>query len=238
MKPDQTHLDQERLDQMNREKWNAVDRFFAEKLLPEDPALTRALEESDAAGLPKISVAANQGKMLQLIALIRGARRILEIGTLGGYSTIWLARALPADGRLVTLEANPDHAEVARANIARAGLASLVEVRVGDAAQTLPQLEQEGAGPFDLIFIDADKASYPLYLEGALKLSAPGTVIVGDNVVRSGGVADPNSGDPSVAGVQRFLEALGSHPGLEATAVQTVGSKGHDGFALAVVRSL
>ncbi|HEY8026448.1 MAG TPA: O-methyltransferase, partial [Burkholderiaceae bacterium] len=184
---------------------------------------------------PPHNVAPNQGKLLQLFAQMQNARKILEIGTLGGYSTIWLARALPEGGRLVTLEANPEHAAVARANIARAGLARIVQVRVGKAIETLPLLMEEGAGPFDLIFIDADKPSNPAYLEWSIKLSRPGTVIIGDNVVRNGAVADPASTDANVLGVRCFFDLMAENPRLSATAIQTVGSKGYDGFSLAIV---
>jgi predicted O-methyltransferase YrrM len=223
-----------------QELWNAVDRYICEHLLGEDPVLDAALAASDAAGLPSIAVTPNQGKLLELIARIHGARSILELGTLGAYSTIWLARALPAGGRLVTLEANPHYADVARANIAAAGLEEIVQLRVGPALQTLPELHAEGAGPFDLIFIDADKQNYPGYLEWSLKLSRPGTLIVGDNVVRAGAILDPAADDPDFAagvprGVRRFYELLAAEPRVRATAIQTVGAKGHDGFALALV---
>src|SRR5690242_17791400 len=220
-----------------QETWNAVDQYIVDRLVPPDPALDAALAASDAVGLPAISVAPNQGKMLMMQAQMRGARRILEIGTLGGYSTIWLARGLPADGsgRLVTLEANPKHAEVARANIARAGLADVVELRVGRALDTLPQIEAEGHGPFDLIFIDADKPGNPDYLAWALRLSRRGSLIVADNVVRNGAVIDADSADPGVQGTRRLMELLAAEPRVTATAVQTVGSKGYDGFAMALV---
>jgi len=221
---------------MKQETWSNVDKYFTDLLVPSDPALNAALADTDAAGLPQHNVAPNQGKLLQLLAKICGARTILEIGTLGGYSTIWLARALPAGGRLVTLEANPKHAEVAFANIVRAGLASVVDLRVGKAVDILPRLAAEGIAPFDLIFIDADKPSNPEYLGWSLKLSRPGTVIIGDNVVRNGAVTDSWSTDPNVQGVQRFLELISSEPRLSATALQTVGSKGYDGFAIAIVQ--
>ncbi|MBS7541723.1 O-methyltransferase [Ancylobacter oerskovii] len=220
---------------MTHEVWSQVDTWIEDTLLPPDPALAAALEASDAAGLRAINVAPNQGKLLMLLALMRGARRILEIGTLGGYSTIWLARALPADGRLVTLEFDPHHAEVAQANIARAGLADRVEVRVGPARATLAAMIAAGEASFDLVFIDADKPNNPHYLEAALALSHPGTVIVADNVVRDGRAADPASTDESVLGIRRFMERVAAEPRLVATAVQTVGSKGYDGFALALV---
>jgi|SRR5579859_6630405 len=217
------------------DQWTAVDRYITDLLVPPDPALDAALQASAAAGLPAINVAPNQGKFLMLLAQIQGARSILEIGTLGAYSTIWLARALPADGRLITLEADPKHAEVARANIARAGLANRVEVRLGPALETLPRLAAEGSGPFDLIFIDADKPGYPDYFRWALKLSRRGSVIVADNVVRDGEVIDPASADPRVQAMRRFNEVLAAEPRVSATEIQTVGSKGYDGFALALV---
>lgn len=220
---------------MNQEQWTAVDRYLTDKLLSPDPSLEAALRASADAGLPSINVTPNQGKLLQLLAWAQGARNILEIGTLGGYSTIWLARALPAGGRLITLEFDPKHAEVARANITHAGLAEAVELRVGRALETLPQLATERCGPFDFIFIDADKENYPGYFTWALKLSRRGTLIVADNVVRKGAVIDPASGDPLVQGVRRFYELLAAERRVNATAIQTVGSKGYDGFALAVV---
>ncbi|MGH8930152.1 MAG: O-methyltransferase [Egibacteraceae bacterium] len=219
----------------DRPDWNAVDRYLTDLLVPSDPALEEALSASAAAGLPRIEVSPTQGKFLMLLARIRGAAAILEIGTLGGYSTIWLARALPPGGRLVTLERDPHHASVARANIARAGLGGLVDVRVGPALDTLARLAEEGVGPFDMTFVDADKEHNPEYLEWAVLLSRPGSVIVCDNVVRSGSVLDAQTTDPHVAGVQRGNELLARHRRLSATAVQTVGSKGWDGFALAVV---
>jgi predicted O-methyltransferase YrrM len=221
---------------MNPKQWDQVDEYLDELLIGDDPALQGALEASAAAGLPEIQVAPNQGKLLMLLAQSRGARNILEIGTLGGYSTIWLARALEADGRLITLEAVPTHARVARANIERAGFGpDRVEVRLGRALETLPQLLAEGAGPFDFIFLDADKPSYPEYFQWCLKLSAPGTLIVADNVVRHGGIVDVSSRDPHVQGMRRFLELMAREPRVSATAIQTVGSKGYDGFALARV---
>jgi predicted O-methyltransferase YrrM len=220
---------------MTQEIWNAVESYLNENLAPADIALQATLKNNIAAGLPTIDVAAHEGKLLYLLARMRSARRILEIGTLGGYSTIWLARALPDDGTLVTLELDPKHAEVATANIAGAGLASKVEVRLGPALDSLSKLHQERAKPFDFIFIDADKSGYPAYLDWSLRLSRPGTVIVADNIVREGKVADPKSNDPSVRGVRRFLEQMAANPNLEATAIQTVGTKGYDGFALAVV---
>ncbi|WP_329339727.1 O-methyltransferase [Streptomyces sp. NBC_00663] len=219
------------------QRWEAVDAYFATHLAPDDEALTATLRDSDAARLPPIAVSAPQGKLLQLLARIQGARRILEIGTLAGYSTIWLARALPADGRLVSLEYSPRHAEVAAGNIARAGLDKLVEIRVGAALDTLPLLADEHPPPFDLVFIDADKANNPHYVEWALKLTRAGSLIIVDNVVRGGRVADPDDTTPDVTGTRAALELLGSHPRVTATAIQTVGAKGYDGFALARVES-
>jgi predicted O-methyltransferase YrrM len=220
---------------MSQEQWSAVDRFIAEMIVPADPALDAALADSAAAGLPSISVSPNQGKLLHLLARVQGARHILEIGTLGGYSTIWLARALPEGGRLVTLEADPKHAEVARANIARAGLANRVDLRLGLALETLPQLASEGLGPFDLVFIDADKVNTADYFAWALKLTRQGSLIIVDNVVRKGAVVESGSDDPSVQGVRRFYEMLAAEPRVSATAIQTVGSKGYDGFAMVLV---
>jgi len=220
---------------MTQEHWTAVDRYVTDLLAPPDPALTAALAASAAAGLPPIQVSPSQGKLLQLLARLQGARSILEIGTLGGYSTIWLARALPADGRLVTLEVDPKHAAVARANFARAGVDRMVELRLGRAIDTLPQLAAEGAGPFDLIFLDADKAGYPDYLPWALRLARRGSVIIADNVVRAGAVADAGHPDPTVQGVRRFNAMLAAETRVSATVIQTVGSKGHDGFAFALV---
>ena len=210
---------------MTQDAWTAVDDYISETLLAADPALEATLTRSNARGLPAINVAPNQGKLLMLLAQIQGARRILEIGTLGGYSTIWLARALPADGELVTLEYEPKHAEVARSNIAAAGLACRVEIKVGAALETLPTLQ----GPFDVVFIDADKAGYPAYFEWALRLSRPGSVIVADNVVRAGRVLDPQ-GEPNAEGVRRMNALIAAEPRVSATAVQTVGVKGWDGF--------
>ncbi|MGW5775345.1 O-methyltransferase [Streptomyces sp. NPDC003863] len=220
---------------MTNPQWTAVDHYFTETIAPADEALTAALADSTAAGLPEIAVAPNQGKLLHLLASIQGARNVLEIGTLGGYSTIWLARALPADGRLITLEYSPAHADVARANIARAGLDKIVEVRTGAALDTLPQLETEGAGPFDLVFIDADKVNNARYVAWALKLSRPGTVIVVDNVVREGRVATPHPDDPAITGNREMFDLIAAEPRLDATALQTVGTKGYDGLLLARV---
>ena len=222
---------------MTQEKWTAVDRYFTDMLVPPDPLLDDVLQASKAAGLPPHNVSPNQGELLMLLALIHKARTILEIGTLGGYSTIWLARPLPTNGRLITLESNPKHAEVAHQNITHAGLSDVVEIRVGQALDTLPQLAAEGYDPFDLIFIDADKPSNPDYLAWALKLSCRGSLIIADNVVRDGAVIEANSSDPKVQGVRRFSKMLGSEPRVDATAIQTVGSKGYDGFAIALVRS-
>jgi predicted O-methyltransferase YrrM len=223
---------------MSKELWTAVDSYFKDTLLGPDPILDAALQANAAGGLPEIDVSPSQGKFLQVIAQVQGARRILEIGTLGGFSTICLARALPPDGRLITLEVEPKHAAVALSNIARAGFASIVELRLGPALGSLAQLHAEHAEPFDLIFIDADKPSYADYLHAALKLSRPGTLILADNVVRDGIVADPDTTDPSAIGARRFLEALAAEPRLSVAAMQTVGSKGYDGFALARVLSL
>ncbi len=220
---------------MTQEQWTAVDRYLTDLLVPPDPVLDAALQTSAAAGLPPFNVSPTQGKLLLLLAQIHGARTILEIGTLGGYSTIWLARALPADGRLITLESDPKHAEVARANIARADLSDIVELRLGRALDTLPQLAAQCSDPFDLIFIDADKPSNPDYFAWALKLSRRGSLIVADNVVRNGAVLDCASDDPSVQGIRRFNELLAAEPRVSATALQTVGSKGYDGFAIALV---
>jgi predicted O-methyltransferase YrrM len=220
---------------VNQEQWTAVDRYTTEMLVPPDAALDAAVEASNAAGLPQIAVAPNQGKLLHLLARAHGARRILEIGTLGGYSTIWLARALPPGGRLITLEIDEKHAEVARANIARAGLASVFDIRLDPALETLPRLGVERAGLFDMTFIDADKPNIPAYFEWALKLSAPGALIVVDNVIRDGAVIDEASTDASVKGVRRLNELLRAEPRVSATTIQTVGSRGYDGFTLAVV---
>jgi predicted O-methyltransferase YrrM len=220
---------------MNQERWTAVDGYITEKLASGDAALKATLAANAAAGLPTIDVSPNQGKLLHVFARMIGARRILEIGTLGGYSTIWMARALPDGGRLVTLELDAKHAAVARANLEGAGLAEKAEVRVGPALDSLAQLKAEGADAFDLIFIDADKQSIPAYLEWAMKLARVGSVIVTDNVVRDGAVIDEASEDPAVQGVRRMFDMLAAERRLTATAIQTVGSKGYDGFAIAVV---
>ena len=219
----------------DKAKFAAVDQYICEHLLPPDPVLEAALQSSHAAGLPPISVAPNQGKFLSLLARSCRAKRILEIGTLGGYSTIWLARALPLDGRLITLELDPKHAAVARENLDRAGFKETVEVRVGPALQSLEVLVASKAEPFDLIFIDADKSNIPAYVEWSLKLARVGSLIIADNVVRNGGIVDADSTDPSVRGVRVMYDLLAAHTRLDATAVQTVGSKGHDGFAMAIV---
>lgn len=213
------------------EKWSAVDRYFADLLAPLDRQLEAALAANAAAGLPSHDVSPMQGKMLALFVTMAKASRVLEIGTLGGYSTIWMARALPKDGRLVSIEANERHAKLARINIDRAGLSDRVDLRVGAALDVLPSL----AGPFDLIFIDADKPNNPNYLQWALRLAKPGTIIIGDNVVRGGAVADAASADANVRGVREFLHMIAEEPRLSATAIQTVGEKGWDGFAMAIV---
>ncbi len=220
---------------MTDDLWTAVDSSFEDLLIPPDTALDQALRASADAGLPSIQVAPNQGRLLQILARAIGARRILEIGTLGAYSTIWLGRALPAGGRLITLEAEPKHAEVARRNIENAGLSGVVEVRIGRALETLPELRRENAGPFDLTFIDADKPSTPDYFTWAVDLSRPGSVIIVDNVVRHGEVIDASSQDPNVQGMRRFNDVLRAEKRVSATVIQTVGVKGHDGFALALV---
>ena len=215
--------------------WTRVDDFITERLVHPDPSLGAALDASDAGGLPSINVSPPQGKLLMLLAQLAGAKRILEIGTLGGYSTIWLARALPDDGRLVTLEAIPKHAEVARANLARAGVADKVEVVVGPALESLARLEADRRGPFDLFFLDADKENNAAYFAKAIGLSRKGSLIIVDNVVRDGRILDPKDDDPRVAGTRRFYEAVAAEKRVEATAIQTVGGKGYDGFAIARV---
>jgi predicted O-methyltransferase YrrM len=220
---------------MTEALWTAVDEYITHMLVPPDPVLDAALEASDAAGLPAIQVTPNQGKLLHLLARLQGARRILEIGTLGGYSTIWLARALPEDGRLITIEADPRHADIARKNISRAGLDAMVDLRVGRAMETLPQIAAEDGSAFDLIFIDADKQSIPDYFVFARALSRRGSLIIVDNVVRDGRVIDAASDDPDIQGIRRFNQLLAAEPGVCATAIQTVGAKGHDGFAIVLV---
>jgi predicted O-methyltransferase YrrM len=219
----------------DEERWDAVDAYITKELVRPEAVLDEALKSSVAAGLPEIAVSAAQGKFLHLIAKAMGARRILEIGTLGGYSTIWLGRALPEEGRLISLEFEPKHAEVARANIKRAGLDRKVEVRVGAAIDSLAVLVQEKAQPFDLIFIDADKEGYPSYLGPSLKLSRPGTLLIADNVIRKGAVIDPKSSDERVQGVRKYNAMVAADSRLSATAIQTVGSKGYDGFTMAIV---
>lgn len=219
-----------------QEQWSAVERYFTNLIVPTDSALDGALQRSREAGLPEIHVAPNEGKLLHLLARTCNARNILEVGTLGGYSTIWLARALPADGKLITLEYSEKHAAIARANIDRAGLAERVEIMVGDARQSMRKLIADLRGPFDFIFIDADKSAAAEYFDWAVRLARPGSVIVVDNVVRTGEVIDPKSTDASVQGIRRFNEALARDPRVSATAIQTVGSKGYDGFVLAVVK--
>ncbi|WP_181798240.1 O-methyltransferase [Streptomyces sp. WELS2] len=216
--------------------WVDVDDYFTSHLSPDDEALRAALRDSETAGLPPIAVTAAQGKLLHLLALTQGARHVLEIGTLGGYSTIWLGRALPEDGRLITLEYNAKHADVAVRNISRAGLERIVEVRVGPALETLPKLADENPAPFDLVFIDADKANNRHYVEWALKLTRAGSLIILDNVVRQGRIADARSTEPDVVGTRAALELIATHPRLSGTAIQTVGLKGYDGFALARVQ--
>ena len=223
---------------MDETRWQEVDRYIDELVLGEDPVLNETLRASEAAGLPAISVSPAHGRFLTLLARATGARRILELGTLGGYSTICLARALPPDGRLVTLEADPAHARVALRNLAHAGVSERVELLLGPALETLPRLTQEKAMPFDLIFIDADKENYSAYFKWALRLARPGTVIVADNVVRKGEVIDGQSEDSRVQGARRFNEVVSATPGISATIIQTVGSKGYDGFLLALVGGL
>lgn len=218
-----------------QKKWTEVDDYIASLLIPPDAALDGALKASDEAGLPSINVSANQGKLLMLFARMLNARNILEIGTLGGYSTIWMARGMAEGGRLITLEYEAKHAEVAMANLGRAGLSDRVEIRVGRAGDTLPKLVEEGRGPFDLVFIDADKQGYTEYLEWSMKLSRRGTVIVADNVVRNGAITDLDSSDEMVQGIRRFNRALAAEKRVSATEIQTVGSKGYDGLAIATV---
>jgi predicted O-methyltransferase YrrM len=220
---------------MSQDLWTSIDAYLNAALLPADPALDAVLEASTAAGLPSIQVARNQGKLLHLLARIHGASRILEIGTLGGFSTIWLARALPEAGRLVTLELDPKHAQVARENFRRAALDHLITLHEGPALDSLTRLNNAGEAPFDFVFIDADKANIPAYFDHALALTRPGAVIVVDNIVRRGAVTDENSSDPSVQGVRQLLARLANEPRVSATALQTVGDKGHDGFVLAQV---
>jgi predicted O-methyltransferase YrrM len=218
-----------------QETWAAVDRYFGDLLAPEDKELSAILEANREAGLPSIDVPTLLGKFLDLLIRISGAQRVLEIGTLGGYSTIWMARAMPASGRVVTLEIDPRHAKIARANLKAAGVLDRVDVRVGAANDLLRDLHANGAAPFDFIFIDADKKSMPEYLDWSLKLSRPGAIIVADNVVRDGKVIDADSADPDIQGVRRMTEMMAAEPRLRATAIQTVGARGYDGVAMAVV---
>jgi len=220
---------------MAQDQWTAVDSYIEKLFIAPDFALEAALDSSKAAGLPTINVSPAQGKLLHLLARMQGAHKILELGTLGGYSTIWLARALPPDGRLISLEIDPKRAEIARANIARAELASVVEIRVGRATDSMQRLLAESSGPFDLIFIDADKPGYAEYLQWALKLSRAGTLILADNVIRKGAVADPTSADENVQGIRKFNEALAAEKRVTTSVIQTVGSKGYDGLALILV---
>jgi predicted O-methyltransferase YrrM len=222
---------------MSEATWDEVDGFISGTLLQDDPALTATLAASAKAGLPNIQVSVPQGELLHLLAKSHRARRVLEIGTLGGYSSICIARALPADGQLITLEASAHHAEVARANIDAAGLSQVVDVRVGKALDTLPKLAEEVTEPFDLFFIDADKANNPHYFSWALRLSRPGSVIIVDNVVRDGGVLDAASQDPDIIGTRELFSVAAAEPSVQATAIQTVGSKGYDGFLFALVES-
>jgi predicted O-methyltransferase YrrM len=219
----------------DEKQWRAVDDYFVRTIIGADRPLEAALAANAAAGLPQIDVSPPHGKLLHLLARIAGARKALEIGALGGYSSIWIARALPPEGRLVTLEADERHARVARQNIAQAGLSEKVEIRVGPALDNLPKIEAEGIGPFDFVFIDADKSNNANYLIWALRLSRPGTVIVVDNVVREGAIVDGRASDPGTRGVKRMFEMMAREPRLQATAIQTVGAKGWDGFALAIV---
>jgi predicted O-methyltransferase YrrM len=220
---------------MDEERWSAVDRYITDHLVFPDAVLESAQQASEAAGLRAISVSPNQGKLLFLMAKAMGARKVLELGTLGGYSAIWLARALPAGGRLVTIELDPACADIARQNFRRAGCADAVDLRLGPALEILPHIEAEGLGPFDFIFIDADKVSYPQYLAWSIKLARTGSLIVADNVVRNGAVADAASDDAAVQAVRRFYAVLAAEPRVTATAMQTVGVKGYDGFAVILV---
>ena len=221
---------------MNKDLWTSVDRYLSERVIAPDEALENALATSAKAGLPEIAVSPTHGKLLHVLAKTLGARKILEIGTLGGYSTIWLARALAPGGSLITLEADPKHADIARANISHSGLSRLVQVRVGPALDTLPQLAAEGKGPFDFVFIDADKINTAAYFTWAMNLSRPGGLIVVDNVVRDGAVADAATTDTAVQGMRRFFDLVRFDPRVDVTAIQTVGAKGYDGFALLRVK--
>lgn len=221
---------------MSQTLFDAIDRYIREHLLVAESDLDNALQKSTAAGLPEINVAPNQGKLLYVLARAMGVKKVLEIGTLAGYSTIWLARALAPDGRVITLELDPKHADVARENVSNAGVGTLIDIRVGAALETLPRLEAEGVGPFCLTFIDADKVNIPSYFEWAVKLSRPGSLIVVDNVVRQGALVNEHSTDPDVIGVRRLHELIRNDPRVSATTIQTVGSKGHDGLTFAVVK--
>ena len=220
---------------MTSKTWTAVDDYIVSSLFQEDPVLDAVLKANRDQGLPAIDVSAAQGKLLSLLVRIRGAKKVLEVGTLGGYSTIWMARGLPADGKVVTLELEPHHAKVARSNFERAGVSGKVDLRIGPALQSLAALVSENADPFDLIFIDADKPNNPNYLDWAMKLSRPGTVIVCDNVIRDGAVVKKNSGDVNVEGARAAFSFIGGEKRLDGTAIQTVGAKGYDGFAIAIV---
>jgi len=222
---------------MTKDVWEAVDKYFEEMLIPHDSALDDALAAASAENLPAIQVSSVQGKLLHLLARIMGARNILEIGTLGGYSTIWMARALPEGGRIITLEADPKHAEVAQKNFARAGVENKVELRLGKALDTLPKVAADGRGPFDMFFIDANKSNMPEYFEWSLKLARKGSVIIADNVVREGAVLDARSKDADIQGIRRFLEMVGKEKRVSGTALQTVSTKSYDGFALVLVTS-
>jgi predicted O-methyltransferase YrrM len=223
------------MSKANEELWGEVDKYITATIPHNDAALDAAIEANHTAGLPMIDVSAPQGKLLHLLTMVTGARRVLEVGTLGGYSTIWLARALPADGRVVTLEYAAKHAEVARKNLDAAGVGGKVEIRVGAAADSLEQLAREDVAPFDLIFIDADKKNNPVYVQWAMKLARRGTVIIVDNVIRDGKVVDAKSADADIQGTRAMFELVGKEPRLTATAIQTVGGKGYDGFVIAVV---
>jgi len=222
---------------MTKDVWEAVDKYFDEMLIPHDSALDDALAAASAENLPAIQVSSVQGKLLHLLARIMGARNILEIGTLGGYSTIWMARALPEGGRIITLEADPKHAEVAQKNFTRAGVENKVELRLGKALDTLPKVAADGRGPFDMFFIDANKSNMPEYFEWSLKLARKGSVIIADNVVREGAVLDARSKDADIQGIRRFLEMVGKEKRVSGTALQTVSTKSYDGFALVLVTS-
>lgn len=221
---------------MSQELWTSVDNYLGEVLVRQDQHLSDAVAASDAAGLPSIQVSPPQGKLLEIMIEMMGAKTILEVGTLGGYSTIWMARSLPADGRVVTIEIDPKHAQVAQENVNRAGLGDKIDLRTGNAREILPKMIEEGAGPFDFSFIDADKASNPDYFAWALEMSRPGSVIIVDNVIRDGKIVDTDSEDASVKGVRRLNDVMAANPRIKVTALQTVGVKGYDGFSIAIVR--